>query len=153
MTGSEDTGHVFCSLILVSMRRGLLIHGSLALSVNHAASEPINSPIGRPPSCGEVTLPLEFRFMDYVGFLISACLVSFAYFILRVVASEFPPKLFISTHQTNVKPQKNSNSHQPIHALQVLPPGAQCSGGFWSFGTTIFRRGLLASVWHRLQCK
>lgn len=133
--GSEDTGHVFCSLILVSVRRGLLIHGSFALSVKHAASEPADSPIGCPPSCGEVTLPLEFRFMDYVGFLISACLVSFAYFILRVVVSEFPPKLFISPHQTNVKPQKNQNSHQPILAVHFMPPDAGRMEGFWSFET------------------
>lgn len=54
--------------------------------------------------------------MDYVDFLISACMRHLPYFILREreVVSELPPNVYRSTDRCKAPhyPPKNQNSHQ-----------------------------------------
>lgn len=56
--------------------------------------------------------------MVYVGFFTPACLVSFAYFILRVVVSEFPPNTVYQCSPNKCKaPEKSKQS--PTHPYCV----------------------------------
>lgn len=113
--GSEDTGHrllfsdfidgpcgevSFCTVPVVSWS-----------STWH--KNPSSPPLG-VRRLVERSLPWNFCFMVYVGFLISACLVSFAYFILRVVVSEFPPAVY-SAHTPNKCKAPEKFKQSPTH--------------------------------------